>query len=71
MTEEGFLDPVVRCTECQRLAAREELRKLGMCPGCGNRRFRNVTVLNKKEMDELRAADVDPAFLAEFEVKNG
>ncbi len=68
MTEEVFNDPVVRCTDCQRLASREELRKLGMCPDCGNKRFRNVLVLSKKEHDGLEANGVDPDFLAQFEV---
>lgn len=68
---EGFNDPVVRCTDCQAIVTRDDIRKFGMCPKCGTRRMRNVVVLNAKEMQDLKNADVDPAFLAEFEVKNG
>jgi Zn finger protein HypA/HybF involved in hydrogenase expression len=66
MSEE-FNDPVVRCTDCQRITTREEIRKFRMCPDCGNKRFRNVLVLNKKEMDSLKAQDIDADFLSLFE----
>lgn len=68
---EKFDDPVVRCTDCQTLITRDEIRKFGMCPSCGTRRMRNVVVLSAKEMQELRNKDISPEFLAEFEVKNG
>ena len=64
---EQFKDPVVRCTDCQRITTREEIRKFKMCPDCGNKRFRNVLVLNKKEMDALKSQCIDAEFLAEFE----
>jgi len=65
-----FTDPVVRCCDCQRLVTREEVRKHGMCPGCGNRRMRNVLVLSDKEMADLDRKGVSPEFLALFEVRN-
>jgi Zn finger protein HypA/HybF involved in hydrogenase expression len=70
MSEE-FTDPVVRCADCQALVTREEVRKFGMCPLCGNRRMRNVLVLSEKEMSTLRRKGVGEEFLAEFEVRNG
>lgn len=66
--QKAFNDPVVRCTDCQRLTMREEIKQFGMCPDCGNKRFRDVTVLSKKEMDKLTAKGVDTDFLDEFKV---
>jgi Zn finger protein HypA/HybF involved in hydrogenase expression len=70
--KESFTDPVVRCTDCQRLITRAEIRKYGLCPDCGNKRVRNVLVLSGKEVERLKEMDIDPAFLAEFTaVDNG
>ena len=45
----SFTDPVVRCTECQRMITREEIAQSGCCPKCGNRRVRNVLVMSPEE----------------------
>ena len=64
-------DPIVRCTECQRLIFMEEIRDVGMCPGCGCKRVRDVRVLNDQEIAELKAKDIDPDFLAIFNPAGG
>jgi hypothetical protein len=46
---------------------RDEIRKFKMCPDCGNKRFKNVLVLSKKEMDSLQSQGIDAEFLALFE----
>ncbi len=50
----SFTDPVVRCTECQRMITREEIHEDGCCPECGNRRMRNVLNMSPEERDKLR-----------------
>ena len=62
-----FMDPVSRCCDCQKILFREQIQKLGMCPGCGNKRIRNVLVMSEKEMADLKEKGVDPDFLALFE----
>lgn len=62
-----FTDPVVRCTECQRLVTRAEIQASGGCPGCGCRRVRNVLTLNDAEMERAKAEW--PEFAALFEGK--
>lgn len=64
---EGFSDPVVRCTECQRLITRAEIQVAGCCPDCGCRRVRNVLTLKDDEM--ARAKAEWPEFAAIFEPK--
>lgn len=46
---DAFTDPVVRCTDCQRIIFRDEVQQFGCCPDCGNRRVRNVLTLNDEE----------------------
>ncbi|MHC1625550.1 MAG: hypothetical protein ACXQS2_06075 [Methermicoccaceae archaeon] len=62
-----FLDPVVRCTECQKLLFREWIKKEGKCRFCGNRRVRSVSALKGEEMAWLSSKGVDKEFLALFE----
>lgn len=62
-----FNDPVVRCTECQRMITRQEIQEHGGCPGCGCRRVRNVLVLNDDEMARVKAEW--PEFALVFEPK--
>lgn len=62
-----FDDPVVRCCDCSKLVPKAQIKKHGMCLGCGNRRVRNVQTLSESEMAELKAKKVDPVFLALFE----
>jgi predicted RNA-binding Zn-ribbon protein involved in translation (DUF1610 family) len=51
--EEGFTDPCVRCTDCQRLIFRDEVQQFGCCPDCGNKRVRNVLTLKDDERQML------------------
>lgn len=62
-----FADPVVRCDSCQAIVHRRHIHKMGCCPECGNRRFRNVLTLKGKEMKRLKKEGIDPEFLALFE----
>ena len=66
-TKNVFNDPVVRCCDCRRIITREEIREVGMCPKCGNRRVRSVTVLDSDEKRQLERDGIDPEFLAIFE----
>lgn len=61
-----FADPVVRCDSCNAVILVETIKKLGMCK-CGNRRIRNVQMLNGEELTQLKNWGVDPDFLALFE----
>lgn len=63
---EAFTDPVVRCTDCQRIIYRNEIQTFGCCPDCGNKRVRNVLMLKQEERDALAAKGCDE-FLALFE----
>ena len=64
---EGFTDPVVRCTECQRLITRREIQEQGCCPDCSCRRVRNVLTLKPEEMDRVKREW--PEFAGLFEPK--
>lgn len=67
MEDPGFTDPVVRCDSCQALLTRAVIRTHGACTKCGNRRMRNVTVLDeveKKQLEDWGFAQ----FVAEFVV---
>ena len=65
-----FSDPVVTCDSCQELVQRETIKKVGACSACGNRRFRNVLVLNEANMAKCKEWGIDPDFLALFEQVN-
>ena len=62
----SFTDPVVRCTECQRMIFMDEVHEQGCCPKCGNRRVRNVLVMEPEERDLLKEKG-HHEFLALFE----
>ena len=49
-----FTDPVLRCDSCHILVKRATLHKLGTCPKCGNKRVRDVTIVNSEERDQLK-----------------
>lgn len=49
----SFNEPVVRCTDCQRLVFRTEIKEFGCCPDCGCKRFKNVVVMDDKEQQIL------------------
>jgi rRNA maturation endonuclease Nob1 len=63
---ERTIDPVLRCDSCSELVKVETLHKLGVCPKCGNKRIRNLTVFNDEERDQMIAWGYGD-FLAEFE----
>lgn len=62
-----FADPVVRCDSCSKITLTKELKRLGCCPNCGNRKVRNLLVFNGEERSQMEAWGVDPDFLAIFE----
>jgi rRNA maturation endonuclease Nob1 len=66
-TKQDFPDPIVRCDSCHVIVHRRHIRKVGCCPSCGNRRFRNVLTLREDEMKKLVEDGVDSEFLAVFE----
>lgn len=61
----AFADPVVRCDSCNTIILVETLKKLGMCK-CGNRKVRNLQIMDDKEFEQMKAWGVDPDFLALF-----
>lgn len=65
----AFQDPVVRCDGCHKLAKIETIKAVGCCPECGNKRVRNVLVFNSSELEQLKAWNIDPAFIDLFEPK--
>jgi hypothetical protein len=62
-----FIDPVVRCDSCQELLLRKTIQEIGCCSKCGNRRLKNVRILQPEEMEQLKEWNVDPEFIAIFE----
>jgi rRNA maturation endonuclease Nob1 len=62
------MDPVLRCDSCQEIVKLETLHKLGVCPKCGNKRVRDVTILSVEERRKLSDWGYDE-FLTEFEPK--
>ena len=66
-SQEGFNDPVVRGDSCQELLLRTTIHKIGSCSKCGNRRIKNVQVLQTVEMKQCKDWGIDPGFLDLFE----
>ena len=62
-----FTDPVIRCDSCSKIALTKELKRLGCCPSCGNRKVRNLLVFNGEELAQMKEWGVAPDFLAKFE----
>ena len=65
--EAPFADPVVRCDSCNNLVFVDKLKKLGVCPHCGNRKVREVRHLSQSEIDVLKGSDIDPDFISLFQ----
>jgi len=61
------LEPVLRCDSCQALVKLDDLHKLGTCNHCGNKRVRDVLVLNDEEKKQVEEWGFDD-FLSLFEV---
>ena len=71
-----FLDPILRCDDCSNLVHREFITKRGCCNHCGNRRLKNVQLLQEEEYRKIEAHtydfglkkwEVDSEFLKLFE----
>jgi len=60
------VEPVLRCDSCQTIVRLETLHKLGNCNKCGNKRMRNVLVLDPDEREQVEKWGFDE-FLALFE----
>ena len=58
---------VVRCCDCQALNTSYEIKQYGMCRDCGNKRMRNVLMINQKEYDDLKKKGVSDSFFELFE----
>jgi hypothetical protein len=71
--EDGpFNDPIVICDSCNEIQKTVLVKYSGRCMNCGNRKFRNVQVINENQMPKVMAMNLDPEFLALFEeVKHG
>ena len=61
-----FADPIVRCDGCQKILTRADIQKHGCCKYCGARKIRNILILSKEEMEDMKQVGVDPHFLALF-----
>ena len=63
-------DYLLRCKDCQKLVAFAAIKQSGMCDGCGNKRFTEITLLSDKEMADIRSGVIDfedrELFLEEF-----
>ena len=69
--QQPFNDPIVRCDSCQKILRMTEIRKIGKCKFCGNRRVRSVQTLNSGEMKLLEKWEIDPEFIALFPPMEG
>jgi hypothetical protein len=49
------------------LLLRTTIHELGCCSKCGNKRIKNVRILQIDEMARLKEWNVDPEFIALFE----
>lgn len=63
-------DNLLRCKDCQKLVPYRVITKLGMCDGCGNRKFVEIKILNEREMADIQSGKIDfedrDRFIAEF-----
>ena len=66
-SQTAFSDPLLRCDSCNTLVQSVVVKKRGCCPQCGNRRMRNVQVIQMAEMEQCKVWGIDSAFLALFE----
>lgn len=62
-----FNDPVLRCDACQKLIKMEDVKNIGLCRHCGNRRVRNLTVFNEEERAQMVEWGIDESFISQFE----
>jgi hypothetical protein len=68
-------DYLMRCKDCQALVTFDVITKLGCCNKCGNKRFVEITLMNDKEMADVKSGAIDfvdrDKFLAEFTAVEG
>ena len=71
----AFNEPVLICDSCTKVVLKTDLHRLGMCPECGNTRFRNVRTLNDENLLRVNKwveeGKVDPDWLKLFEEDKG
>ena len=65
-----FTDPVVRCDSCNKLVLRTTAQKHGFCNHCGNRKVRQINMMSMDELAEVKTWNIDPIWIALFEVVN-
>ena len=65
--DEPFADPIIMCDSCQEIQLTETVKDRGRCEKCGNRKFRNVQVINVDMIKKIKGMNLDPEFLALFE----
>ncbi len=63
-------DALLRCKDCRRLVPHATIVRLGMCPGCGTRTFKEIRGLSLWEWLRIRFGWLDfpcrKQFLEEF-----
>src|SRR5690349_891459 len=63
-------DDILRCKDCQKIVTFAVITKIGMCDGCGNKRFTEITLLQEQEMADIVSGKIDfpdrDKFLLEF-----
>lgn len=66
-----FKEPVLKCESCNKVVLHADLKKIGMCPLCGNTRVRNVRTLTDEDQATVKKwiaeGKCDPAWLELFE----
>lgn len=65
--DEAFADPIVMCDSCQEIQLTANVNDRGRCEKCGNRKFRNVQLINDQMIEKVKKMNLDPEFLALFE----
>ena len=61
-----FHDPVLRCKGCSKLVLLTDLKKLGLCPLCGERKVKKVSIFSEDELKWMREKEIDSDFIALF-----
>jgi DNA-directed RNA polymerase subunit RPC12/RpoP len=66
MPKQREVDPVLKCTDCQRLVEITELHTHGQCMVCGCKRMKSVKVLDDEVPEHARLMEKYPEWAAEF-----
>ena len=59
-------DYLLRCDDCKRLVTHAAIIKIGKCPKCGTRRFREIVALSLWEWLRIRLGLLNFAHRADF-----